>query len=46
MLYTVGILLLVVWLIAWLALHLLGSAVHLVLLLAIVCLVLAFVRRA
>ena len=46
MLYTVGVLLLVLWLIAWLALHLLGSAVHILLLLSIVCLVLAFVRRA
>ncbi|HEY2800414.1 MAG TPA: DUF5670 family protein [Chthoniobacterales bacterium] len=46
MLYTVGTLLLVLWLFAWLALHLLGAAVHILLLLAIVCLVLAFVRRA
>ncbi len=46
MLYTIAGLLLALWLIGWLGLHLLGAAIHILLLLAVVCLVLALVRRA
>jgi hypothetical protein len=46
MLYTVAIILLVLWLVGWLGLHLLGGAIHILIVLAIVCFVLALVRRA
>lgn len=44
MLYTVAIILLVLWLVGWLGLHLFGGAIHICLLLAIVCFVLALIR--
>lgn len=46
MLYTVAAILFFLWLVAWLGLHLFGTAIHFLLLLAIVSLVLALVRPA
>jgi hypothetical protein len=44
MLRTIAILLLVLWLVGWLGLHLLGGAIHILLILAIICFVLGLVR--
>lgn len=46
MLWTIAVILLVLWLVGWLGLHLLGGAIHILLLLAIICVVLAVVRGA
>ena len=44
MLRTIAILLLVLWLLGWLGLHLLGGAIHILLILAIICFVLGLVK--
>lgn len=45
MLYTIAVILLVLWLVGWLGFHLLGAAIHVLLLLAIICFILGLVRR-
>jgi hypothetical protein len=40
------IILLVAWLIVWAALHVAGGAVHLLLAIAVICLIVHFVRKA
>ena len=44
MLRTIAIPLLVLWLLGWLGLHLLGGAIHILLILAIICFVLGLVK--
>lgn len=46
MLYTIAVILLVLWLIGWLGFHLLGAAIHILVVLAVICIVVAFVRKA
>lgn len=46
MLYTIAIILFVLWLIGWLGFHLLGAAIHILVVLAVICVVLALVRKA
>ncbi len=46
MLYTIAVILLVLWLIGWLGFHLLGAAIHVLIVLAVICVVLALVRKA
>ena len=46
MLWTIAVILLVLWLVGWLGLHLLGAAIHILVVLAIICVVLAVVRGA
>lgn len=43
MLWTIAIILFVLWLIGWLGFHLLGTAIHFLVILAIICVVLALV---
>ena len=44
MLWTIAIILLVLWLLGWLGLHLLGAAIHILLILAIIFVVVALVK--
>lgn len=37
--------LLVIWLVSWLAFHVAGGLIHLILVIAVICLVIHFVRR-
>ncbi|MGB8340571.1 MAG: lmo0937 family membrane protein [Chthoniobacterales bacterium] len=46
MLWTIVVILLVLWLIGWLGLHLLGAAIHILVILAIIFAVVALVRAA
>jgi hypothetical protein len=44
MLWTIAVILLVLWLIGWLGFHLLGGLIHILLILAVIALVLQLVR--
>jgi hypothetical protein len=44
MLWTIAVILLVLWLLGWLGLHLLGAAIHILLILAIIFVVVALVK--
>ena len=44
MLWTIAIVLFVLWLIGWLGFHLLGAAIHILVILAIICVVIALVK--
>lgn len=44
MLWTIAVILLVLWLIGWLGLHLLGGAIHILVILAVIVIVLQLVR--
>jgi hypothetical protein len=46
MLWTIAVILLVLWLIGWLGFHILGAAIHILVVLAIVFFVVALVRGA
>ena len=46
MLWTIAVILLVLWLIGWLGFHLLGAFIHVLVILAVVVLILALVRAA
>jgi hypothetical protein len=46
MLWKIALILFVLWLLGWLGFHLLGAAVHILLILAIIAAVLALVKRA
>ena len=46
MLWTIVVILLVLWLVGWLGLHLLGAAIHILVILAIIFAVVALVRAA
>ncbi len=45
MLYTIAVILLVLWLIGWLGFHLLGGFIHILVVLAVIAFVLALVRK-
>ena len=45
MLYTIAIILLALWLIGWLGFHILGAAIHVLLLLAVIAFVVAVVKK-
>ncbi len=44
MLWTVAIILLVLWLIGWIGFHILGAAIHIILIIAIILAVVALVK--
>lgn len=46
MLWTIAIILLVLWLIGWLGFHLVTGAIHILVILAIIFIVVALVKRA
>jgi tryptophan-rich sensory protein len=46
MLWNIALILFVLWLLVWLGLHVLGAAVHILLILAIIMAVVALVKRA
>lgn len=45
MLYTIAIVLLVLWLIGWLGFHLLGGFIHILVILAVIAIVIALVKK-
>ena len=45
MLWTIAVILLVLWLVGWLGLHLLGGAIHILVILAVIAVVMALVER-
>jgi len=45
MLWTIAIILLVLWLIGWLGFHLLGGAIHILIVLAVIAAIIALIRR-
>ena len=44
MLWTIAVILLVLWLIGWLGFHILGGAIHILILLAVVAAIIALIR--
>ncbi|HEX4666503.1 MAG TPA: lmo0937 family membrane protein [Chthoniobacterales bacterium] len=44
MLWTIAVILLVLWLIGWLGFHILGGLIHILLILAVIAIVLQLVR--
>lgn len=46
MLYTIAIILLVLWLVGWLGFHLLGGAIHILVVLAVIAFIIALVKKA
>ena len=46
MFWTIAIILLVLWLIGWIGFHILGGAIHVLVVLAIVFVILALVKKA
>lgn len=45
MLYTIAIVLLVLWLVGWLGFHLLGGLIHILVVLAVIVFVIAMVKK-
>ncbi len=45
MLYTIAIILLVLWLVGWLGFHLLGGAIHILIVLAVIMVIIGLVKR-
>ena len=45
MLWSIALILLVLWLIGWIGFHVLGAAIHVVLVLAIVFVIIALVKK-
>ncbi len=45
MLWTIAVILLVLWLIGWIGFHVLGAAIHVLVVLAIVFVILALVKK-
>lgn len=45
MLYTIAVILLVLWLVGWLGFHLLGGFIHILVLLAVIAIIFAVVKR-
>ena len=45
MLYTIAIILLVLWLVGWLGFHILGAFIHILVILAVIFFVIALVRK-
>ena len=46
MLWTIGIILLVLWLIGWVGVHIMSAAIHLLVVLALICFAIAFFWKA
>lgn len=46
MLWTIAIILFVLWLIGWLGFHILGAFIHILVILAVIFVILAIVRKA
>ena len=46
MLWTIAIILLVLWLIGWLGFHVLGAFIHILIILAVIFFIIALVRNA
>jgi hypothetical protein len=46
MLWTIAVILLVLWLIGWLGFHILGAFIHILVILAVIFFILALVRSA
>lgn len=46
MLYTIAVILLVLWLIGWLGFHLLGGFIHILVILAVIAVIVALVQKA
>jgi len=46
MLYTIAVILVVLWLAGWLGFHILGGFIHILVVLAVIALVMALVRKA
>lgn len=46
MLYTIAVVLLILWLAGWLGLHILGGFIHILVVLAVIALVLALLKKA
>ena len=44
MLYTIAVVLLILWLVGWLGLHILGGFIHILVVLAVIALILALVK--
>lgn len=44
MLWTIAVILLVLWLIGWLGFHILGGAIHILIVLAVVAAIIALIR--
>ena len=45
MLYTIALILLVLWLIGWLGFHILGAFIHILVVLAVIVFVIALVKK-
>ncbi len=45
MLYTIAVILIVLWLVGWLGFHILGGFVHILVILAVIAIILAVVKR-
>ncbi len=45
MLYTIAIVLLVLWLVGWLGFHLLGGLIHILVVLAVIAFIVALVKK-
>jgi len=46
MLYTIAVILLILWLAGWLGFHILGGFIHILVILAVVALVMALLKKA
>lgn len=44
MLYTIAVVLLILWLVGWLGFHILGGFIHILVVLAVIALILALVK--
>ena len=45
MLYTIAVILLILWLIGWLGFHILGAAIHILVVLAVIAFIIALVKK-
>ncbi|MDQ6735505.1 MAG: lmo0937 family membrane protein [Nitrospirota bacterium] len=45
MLYTIAVILLVLWLVGWLGFHILGGFIHILVILAVIAIIFAVVKR-
>ena len=45
MLYTIAVILLVLWLVGWLGFHLLGGFIHILVILAVIAVIMALVKK-
>ncbi len=45
MLYTIAVILLVLWLVGWLGFHILGGFIHILIILAVIAVIFAVIKR-